>query len=99
MAKAWFISLMQGDSAVTTSLSAVPFAFDRKQEVNALPELKALYDKIVAEKGVREARLTAVKIASSSPERVEVVIMLANEEKIAISVKPGEAFQVVGFSD
>jgi hypothetical protein len=51
VAKAWFLSLVQGETAVTTSLSGVPFSFDKKQEVKTLPELKKLYDQIVAKKG------------------------------------------------
>jgi hypothetical protein len=98
VASAWFTSLMQGETAVTTSLSAVPFSFDGKLEVKTLPELKKLYDKIVADKGKRDLKLTATKIKSSEPELVVVVLMI-EDEGIAVSVKPGEAFRVVGFSD
>ena len=98
VAKAWFTSLMQGETAVTTSLSATPFSFDRKQEVTTLLELKKLYDQIVNKKGKRDLKPTSVKVMTSSPDRVEVVLMIGNEG-IAVTVKPGEAFRVIGFSD
>ena len=98
VAKAWFTSLMQGETAVTTSLSAAPFSFDRKQEVKTLPELKKLYDQIVNKKGKRDLELTSVKTESSSPEKVEVILMI-EDEGMAVTVRPGEAFRVIGFSD
>ncbi len=98
VAKAWFTSLMQGETAVTTSLSAVPFAFDKKQEVESLSDLKKLYDQVVAKKGKRDLSPASVKIESSSPEKV-VVILMIEDEGIAVSVRPGEAFRVVGFWD
>ena len=98
VASAWFVSLMKGDTAVTTSLSATPFSFDRKQEIKTLPELKKLYDQIVGKKGKRDLKPTSIKVHSSSPEEVEVLIMI-EDEAIAVTVKPGESFRVVGFSD
>jgi hypothetical protein len=98
VAKAWFTSLMQGESAVTTSLSAVPFSFDRKQEVKTLPELTTLYKQVADKNGKRDLKVSSVKIATSSPEKVEVVLMI-EDEGIAVTIKPGEAFRVVGFSD
>jgi hypothetical protein len=98
VAKAWFTSLMQGETAVTTSLSAVPFSFDRKHEVKTLLELKELYDQIVNKKGKRDLKATSVKVNTSSPEKVEVVLMI-EDEGVAVTVRPGEAFRVIGFSD
>jgi len=76
VAYAWFASLMRGKTAVTTSLSAVPFSFDRKMEVKTYAELKALYDRIVHEKGKRDLTPTSAKIESSPAEKVEVVLMI-----------------------
>ena len=98
IAKAWFTSLMAGETAVTTALSGVPFSFDRKQEVKTLGELRELYDQIVAKKGKRDLKPTSVKIASSSPKNVAVVLMI-DDEAVVVSVKPGEAFRAVGFED
>jgi hypothetical protein len=98
VARAWFHSLMRGETAVTTSLSAVPFDFDRKEEVKTLPDLKARYDGIVGDKGKRDLKETSARIESSSPEKVVVVLMI-EDEGVAVTVKPGEAFRVVGFSD
>jgi hypothetical protein len=98
VAEAWFTSLMTGRTAVTTSLSAVPFSFDRKQTVESLTDLRNLYDQIVAKQGKRDLKPTAVKIESSSSKNVEVVVMI-EDEGVVVSVKPGEAFRVVGFWD
>jgi len=48
--------------------------------------------------GKRNLKPTSVKIEASSPENVEVILMI-EDEGVAVSVKPGEAFRVVGFSD
>ena len=98
VAKAWFTSLMQGDTAITTSLSAVPFSFDRKQEVKRYSDLKKLFDQIVEKKDKRDIKPTSVKIESSSNEKVEVVLMI-EDEGVVVAVKPGEVFRVVGFWD
>ena len=98
VAKAWFASLMKGETAVTASLSDIPFAFDKKLEVKTYSDLKQLYDQVVANKGKRDLKLTSVKIESSSPEKVEVVLMI-EDEGIVVVIKPGEAFRVVGFAD
>ena len=100
VAKAWFSSLMQGETAVTTSLSGVSFNFDGKQQVKTHLDLKKLYDQVVAKKGKRDLKLTSIRIKSSSPEKVEVSLMVENDdEAIDVLVKPGEAFRVVGFVD
>jgi hypothetical protein len=99
VAKTWFTSLMGGDAAVTTSLSAVPFSFEGK-EVKTLPELEALYKQVIEKRGKRNLKATSVKIESSSPEKVVVVLMIeGGDEGIMISVKPADAFRVVGFKD
>lgn len=98
VAKAWFISLMQGETAVTTSLSAVPFSFDGKHDIKTLAELKTFYDQVVEKKGKRDLKPGAVEVKSSSPETV-VVSLAIDDEGIAITVKPGEACRVVGFRD
>jgi len=98
VAKAWFTSLMSGETAVTTALSAVPFSFDGKEEVTSLVDLKERYDRIVSGKGKRDLKPTSVKIRSSSPDEVEVVLMI-EDEGIVVSVKPGDAFRVMGFRD
>jgi len=53
VAKVWFVSLMQGDTAATTSLSAVPFLFDGTRKITTHTELKKRYDRVVEEKGKR----------------------------------------------
>jgi hypothetical protein len=98
VAKAWFTSLIQGETAVTTSLSVTPFLFDNKQEVKTLTNLKRLYDQIVKDKGKRNVKPTSVKIQSSSDKKVEIVLMI-EDEGIVVIVKPGEAYRVVGFRD
>ena len=106
VARAWFTSLMQGQTAVTTSLSEVPFDFDREQEIKEHSDLKRLFDQFVEQKGKRDLKPSSIQIKSSSTERVEVVLTIAdveNEgfpmERFLVTVKPGDAFRVVGFSD
>ena len=100
VARAWFTSLMRGETAVTLSLSAVPFSFDGKMEVKELTELKTLYHRVVARKGKRDVKIAAVEVKNSSPRKVVVGIMIADDdEEIAITVKAGPAFRVVGFRD
>ncbi|MCE9519171.1 MAG: hypothetical protein K8R87_06440 [Verrucomicrobia bacterium] len=100
VAKTWFTSLMGGEAAVTTSLCAVPFSFDGKKEIKTLPELEALYAQIINEKGKRDLKPVFVKIESSSPEKVVVILTIeGDDQKIAVFVKPGEVFRVIGFRD
>jgi hypothetical protein len=98
VAKAWFISLMQGNTAVTTSLSEVPFALDRKQEIKTLSELKIIYDKLVTDKGKRNLIPSSIEIKSSSPEKVEVVLKI-EDEAVVVFVRPGDAYRIIGFWD
>jgi hypothetical protein len=99
VAMAWFTSLTQGETAVTTALSGVPFNFDGKQQLKSLADLKKMYDQVVENKGERDVKPNSVKIKSSSPEMVEVMVMIEEDEGISVFVKPGEAFRVVGFVD
>ena len=100
VAKAWFISLMQGDTAVTASLSEAPFDFDGKREIATIIELKKLYDQVVEKKGKRNLKVTSIEVILSTPEKVTVSITIEGEdERISVVVKPGEAFRVVGFRD
>lgn len=98
VAKEWFTSLIQGETTVTTALSAVPFSFDNKQQVKTLVDLKKLFDQIVKDKGARDIKPTSATIQSSSDKKVEVVLMI-NDEGVVIDVEPGDAFRVVGFRD
>jgi len=100
VAKAWFVSLMQGDTAVTASLSEAPFSFDGKREIATITELKKLYDQVVEKKGKRNIKVTSTEVSLSTPEKVTVSIMIeGDDETISVVVKPGEAFRVIGFKD
>ena len=67
VASAWFTSLMQGNTAVTTSLSAVPFDFDEQQEIATLAELKTLYKAVVMNKGKRDIGIASAEVDRSDP--------------------------------
>jgi nucleotide-binding universal stress UspA family protein len=106
VAKAWFESLVRGETAVTTSLSAVPFALDRVKVIESIKELDALYESIVAKKGKREIKVTAVKVAAdekkadgAKPTDRIIVHVMIGDEAIVVCVRPGDAYKVVGFSD
>ncbi len=100
VAKAWFLSLMQGTTAVTTSLSEVPFNLDGKKEIATINELNQIYDQIVKKKGKRNLKVASTKVGLSTPEKVTVSITIeGDDETISVAVKPGEAFRVIGFTD
>ncbi|MFK7909699.1 MAG: hypothetical protein AB8F34_03770 [Akkermansiaceae bacterium] len=100
VAKAWFVSLMQGDTAVTASLSETPFSLDGKHEIANMGELKKIYDQVVDKKGKRNLKVVSTKVNLSTPEKVTVLITVeGDEETISVFVKPGDAFRVIGFKD
>jgi hypothetical protein len=100
VAKTWFISLMQGDTAVTASLSEAPFSFDGKHEIATIEELKKLYDQVVEKKGKRNVKVASTKVSLSTPEKVTVSITIeGDDETISVVVKAGAAFRVIGFRD
>ncbi len=107
IAVAYFDALIQGNTAVSTSLSAVPFAWDGKETIESLPELEKGYEAIVADKGKRQIKATKVEIAAGKREIADdvfpddriVVRVWIDDEAIAICVRPGDAYKVVGFRD
>jgi len=100
VAKAWFTSLMRGETAVTTALSDTPFNFDGKNEIATIAALKTLYDQVVEKKGKRNPKIVSAKVDLSTPEKVTVSITIeGDDETISVVVKPGEAFRVIGFAD
>jgi hypothetical protein len=100
VAKAWYISLMQGDTAVTASLSEAPFSLDSKHEIATIEELKKLCDQVVEERGKRNLKVASAKVSLSTPEKVTVSITIeGDDETILVDVKPGVAFRVIGFRD
>jgi hypothetical protein len=107
VASAWFQSLMRGDTAVTTALSDVPFAMDRKQTIESIGELEKMLESVVKEKGKREIKPSAIKIAEDQieiqkqafPANFIIVHIMIDDEGVALCVKPGDTFKVVGLSD
>ena len=100
VAKAWFTSLMQGETDVTTALSVVPFSLDGKREIATLAELKKIYDGVVEKKGKRNLKVASTKVNLSTPEKVTVLITIeGDDETISVFVKPGDACRVIGFRD
>ena len=97
-AQSWFMSLMRGNTDLTTALSDVPFSFDLKENVVSLTELKILYDKIIEQKGKRDLKPTSIKIETSSSEKVELILTI-EDEKVIVYVTPGIIYQVTGFTD
>jgi hypothetical protein len=109
VASAWFQSLMQGDTAVTTALSDVPFAMDRKQTIESIAELEKMLESVLEKKGKRDIKPTAIKIAvdqnqiqkDAFPANFIVVHLVidGDDEVIALCVKPGDTYKIVGLSD
>ena len=98
VASAWFVSLMKGETELAISLSAVPFNFGNELEVHSTTELKNVYDGVVAKKGIREIKPTSAKIESTSNSRIEVVLFIG-DEKVYVTIQPGDNFLVVGFTE
>ena len=98
---------MRGDTAVTTALSDVPFAMDRKQTIESISELEKILESVVEKKGKRNIKPTAIKIAEDQntiqkqafPADFIVVLFMIDDEGVALCVKPGDTFKVVGLSD
>ena len=91
---------MQGDTAVTASLSEAPFSFDGKHEIATIIELKKLYDQVVEKKGKRNLKVSSTEVILSTPEKVTVTVAIeGDDETITVVVKPGESFRVIAFRD
>jgi len=100
VAKAWFTSLMHGDTEVSTTLSSVPFTLDRKHEIASLEELRKVYKGVVESKGKRDPKIISAKVESSTPEKITVSIKIEkDDEVITVFIKPGDALHVIGFAD
>lgn len=107
VASAWFESLMRGDTAVTTALSDVPFAMDRKQTIESISELEKMLEAVVAKKGKRDIKPTTSKIGSDEKEIKSdafpsdhiIVHLMIGDEGVTLCVKPGDTFKVIGLSD
>lgn len=98
VARAWFNSLVEGETAVTLALSSVPFDFDGHWSIESMTDLKNRYDEVIASKGRRDIDLTSIEIESSS-EGKAVVLIWVEDEKVRVEVESGDVFRVVGFSD
>jgi hypothetical protein len=108
VARAFFVSLTQGDTAVTTALSDVPFALDRKRTIESISELEKLFETVVEEKGRRDIKPTEIKVVADENEIQEdafpadyimVLLIIGDEEGVTLCVRPGDTFRVVGLSD
>lgn len=109
VAAAWFRAVAGGEVAVSTTLSDVPFAWDRKEVVDTLAALRAKYTAVAADKGKRDIRPTSVRVVERKseiagnvhPQRYLVVLLGIgeDEEGIAVCVRPGDQYKVVGFTD
>ena len=107
VAKEWFKALMSGDVPTTMALSELPFALDRKRIIRNSQELKDVYEQVASKKGKRDLKPTKVTVFTSKSEIIQgcipvdalVVHILIEDEGVAVSVRPGDAYRVVGFSD
>lgn len=107
IAPVWFDSLMKGNTAVTMAVSDIPFSWDGKEAIESMSKLEEFFELVVNEKGKRDFGITDVKIAtglsenemSEVPKDCIVVLVIIGNEDIALFVKPGVVFKVVGFRD
>lgn len=105
VAKAWFTSLIQGNTNATISLSEVPFDLNKQQEAKSLTDLKIIYDKIVAEEASKASEvgkrwiISSTEIKSSTPDKVEVILRIKDGEGVLVIVRPGDAYKIIGYWD
>lgn len=107
IAKAMVECLLNGQTAVATSLSDVPFAWDRKEVIESLVELESRFNAVVESKGDRSVRATKVEVRrddkavpkDAAPIDLIIVVAWIGDEAIEVAIKPGDAYRVVGFSD
>ncbi len=107
IAKAWAESLLTGQVAVTTTLSEVPFAWDRKEIIESSVDLERRFSRVAKEKGPRDVRVTKVEVLrdeksvpkDASPADMIIVKVWIGDDGMEIAVQPGDAYRVVGFSD
>jgi len=107
VAATWFDSLMRGDTAVTTALSDVPFAMDRRHTVESIVELEKMLESVAAKKGKRDIKPTEIKVVvdekgiqkNAFPADYIIVHLVIDDEGVALCVRPGDTFRVVGLSD
>jgi len=108
-AGAWFKALVSGDVDRVMGLSAVPFSWDRKNLLASRDTLKAAYQQVVANKGARDLKPTEISLVDDKEivakhylgkEKGVVTVMIRIEDEgVAVFVRPGKLFKVVGFSD
>lgn len=107
IASAFFNSLMRGDTAVTTALSDVPFAFDRQKTIESIVKLEEMFESIAGKKVKRDIKATSVTVLTDQTEIQKqafpadyiLVKVMLDDEGVLLCVKPGDTFKVVGFSD
>jgi hypothetical protein len=107
VAEAWFQALTGADVKKAMALSATPFAWDRKQIVEKTTDLQKLYRSVAQKKGARTLKPDSVTVADDKAEIADrcfpvdriVVLIKIEDEGIAVCVRPGDEYKVVGFSD
>jgi hypothetical protein len=87
----------------------VPFAFDRQRTIESISEVEDLLESMVQSKGKRELNALDIRILTdengilnkSFPANYIVVFIQVDEggDGVALCVKPGDTFKVVGLSD
>ena len=106
-AEAWLNAVTGADLKKAMALSARPFAWDRKQIVEKSADLEKLYESVADNKGARTFKPDSVTVADDKLEIADrcfpvdriIVLVKIEDEGIAVCVRPGDEYKVVGFSD
>jgi len=106
-AEAWFNALTGADVKKSMALSATPFAWDGRQIVEKTADLEKLYQKVAEKKGARTLKPDSVTVADDKLEIADrcfpvdriIVMVKIEDEGIAVCVRPGDEYKVVGFRD
>ena len=107
VAQEWFAAKMKADTAALIRLSALPFAWDRKEIIETEKEYEAFLTKAFNRKGARAVPVVTSSVTSDKsvildncfPVDRVIVTLSIEEEGIEICVRPGDEYKVVGFSD
>jgi len=107
VASEWVEALGHGDIATVIALSDVPFAWDRKQIFESMTELqKCLENNNAGKKPRVSIKPIVYKVTDekeikngSFPSDHIIVILVVGHHSIAVCVRPGDTYKVIGMSD
>ncbi len=111
VAAAYFEALTKGDIAAADTLATAPFSLDRKKVLATHAEVKAIHQKILANKGQRAVPKYTIDVTTAAPPldpkqfpaylafRVTITMESGKAEHVDIYVSKMAPPKILGFSD